>query len=767
LTDVSHGPPKWRGLSVLVVSPTPTHPQDHGNRKRIFEICSELKRQGAEIHFIYYAAEMDWRDRRPLRHEREMEAAWDSFHFVAPSRPLHEAAIGEDHLIDEWQDPALAGCVRWFCMARKFDAIIVNYTWLSFCFDQVPPGTYRILDTHDVFSDRRAMLEKNGLAAEFFHTTREEEAKAIARADLVWAIKPDEQEFFETALGAKHCLTMLHAEPEKGLWNTAPSKDGWFRAGIIGARNNVNRRNLEAFLDAAIPILENYIAPVKIVVAGGCADDFADLVHPNVEIMGRVADVADFYRGMDVILAPMQFSTGLKIKVSEALASGAPLLAHAHATEGYPVTEPFHALASFQAIARELAKLSFDRAALPALAAASHAVCTKIQRDVLSAIEKTRVHVLESGKPAMCIVVPLGALNKEALLFDQFFAAFDYLRFAGSVVIYVTGEAGKFNLEILRSVGTEPLIFVEPSLAKQLGEDLPDSWRAKGFVDVLQSREIGSAYFLCDVLGLTALGSNVLNRAYVRQEAVDLSGGNLTSLVDLLRSVTEVILISASAATLAGSHDAISQIAYGRNRPFVSFAQRHKQKIAGAGILVLGSESDLLVPALRELGLRLGYPTTVFDPTEPSAASKLASLEKTAAATAIDVEGARLVVDLTPGHWLSSLIGEGAMRVGVPVIECPRGTASVIRHNESASAVSGTIGGFLRSVARGLGDGAFRRALCTEAADEIASQTRNDGGWTWLWRDFRTARGETEKPARGGTQSSADLLFQRLPDKVT
>ena len=45
----------WEGERVLVLSPTPTHPQDYGNRKRIFEVCSHLQNEGAEITFVHPA----------------------------------------------------------------------------------------------------------------------------------------------------------------------------------------------------------------------------------------------------------------------------------------------------------------------------------------------------------------------------------------------------------------------------------------------------------------------------------------------------------------------------------------------------------------------------------------------------------------------------------------------------------------------------------------------------------------------------------------
>src|SRR5579859_61883 len=380
----------WDGIEILVVSPTPTHPQDHGNRKRIFELCSELKAQGAKIHFVHYASEHDWRHERPARWENAMISAWDTYQLIAPSRPLHEAARDGDHRIDEWSDAALSSYIRWTCSIRAYDIVLVEYTWMSFCFEAVPKGIFKICDTHDVFGGRRHMLAQHGIGPEFFHTTPDEEKVGLARADLVWAIKDSERTYFTSELNIKDCLTLLYSEPLRGWWGGRPSQDGWLRVGIIGARNSVNRRNLEAFLATALPVFEAYMAPVKIVIAGGCSDDFGHLKHPNIEVLGRVPDVVDFYRSMDVIAAPMQFSTGLKIKVAEALASGAPLIAHAHAMEGYPTNSPLHQLPDFKSIAWELVKLAFDPAGLPALAAASTRTTQKIQSLVIQTLEQTQ-----------------------------------------------------------------------------------------------------------------------------------------------------------------------------------------------------------------------------------------------------------------------------------------------------------------------------------------------------------------------------------------
>ena len=149
----------WQGLEVLVVSPTPTHPVDHGNRKRVFAICRALQIRGARVHFVHYPAEHDWRFDRPERHERAMREQWDSYQLLPPTRSLHTAPIGVDHEIDEWADPSVSQYLAWACSRRRYDVAIVNYTWMSFALEALPPSVFKVLDTHDVFSNRRELLE--------------------------------------------------------------------------------------------------------------------------------------------------------------------------------------------------------------------------------------------------------------------------------------------------------------------------------------------------------------------------------------------------------------------------------------------------------------------------------------------------------------------------------------------------------------------------------------------------------------------------------
>ena len=42
---------------ILIVSPTPTHPQDQGNSARIHDLGRALQRAGYLVHLLYYQME--------------------------------------------------------------------------------------------------------------------------------------------------------------------------------------------------------------------------------------------------------------------------------------------------------------------------------------------------------------------------------------------------------------------------------------------------------------------------------------------------------------------------------------------------------------------------------------------------------------------------------------------------------------------------------------------------------------------------------------
>lgn len=432
---------RWKDERVLVLSPTPTHPQDYGNRKRIYQVCRRLTEEGAKISFVHYPAEAEWRQRFPRSAARTMGAAWDQFFTVPPSRELHPQAKGRHHRIDEWWDESLGSFLRWIFAVQNFDTFIVNYAWLSKAFEFAPPHVLKILDTHDRLAGRREMLERLAAGPEFFYTTDEEEAIALRRADLVWAIKDSERAIFER-LCATPVVTLPHIDPAWRRETPPPESDGRLRVGIVGARNTVNRINIGRFVNVAVGAFRKSFAPVKLVIAGSVCDILGDTSETFVELRGRPADMREFYASVDCVVVPIEFSTGLKIKVGEALAAGVPVLALAHAFDGYEACDRLHTLSTFEELAEALVEISFaPRDRLNALGQSSLRAHAKLIERIEDGLESTRKIVFARQHTIMLAVHSL-AFVPGTIFHAVLESSHEYLKSFGNVtVLVVAGSA--------------------------------------------------------------------------------------------------------------------------------------------------------------------------------------------------------------------------------------------------------------------------------------------------------------------------------------
>ncbi len=372
------------GRKALVLSPSATHPQDYGNRNRVFQTTSFFKEMGYEIHFVLYPYESDWNESVPGS-ATEMRRVWDSFTVIPPSKPPHMGPAGEHHEIDEWWDPQIGSYLEWLFAREAFDVFVVNYTFFSKAFDYAPRRTIKILETHDIFSGRKELFLSHGAAPEFFYTTADQEKIALDRADIVVAIKDAEADILRRMTDREVLSIPFNVvdrpvvrRPER-LERTEPLK-----IGFVGALNTVNVLNMARFLEKFAKYERIYVPPpMEIRIAGNVCSKLS-AASPSVTLLGHVDSIEAYYEDIDVVVAPMTFSTGMKIKVGEALSFGKPVVSTQNGFDGFPVMDEFHSLGSVEAVCRALIKLAFDRDRLKLLETRSALAAQLARRRSLS-----------------------------------------------------------------------------------------------------------------------------------------------------------------------------------------------------------------------------------------------------------------------------------------------------------------------------------------------------------------------------------------------
>ncbi|MCA0177108.1 MAG: glycosyltransferase [Proteobacteria bacterium] len=291
-------------------------PADQGNARRIHQVLRIYRSLGWEVDLLYHEEEgIDVGLSAALLAQFGRVLVLPSRAKRTIERPGHICRVAD------WFDPGLLPAARDLHRLRGYRLVHVNYVWNAPLFAAFGPGVIKVLDTHDVFTDRAQRYRDAGLAPQWFSTTAEEEDAGLAQADTVLAIQREEGEAF-AARGHRHVHYLPYVEPLARQFFAPRPAGRPLTLGYLGSGNDWNIRSLDRFLAQWTPAPSPRGALLR--VAGGVCRHL--LAAPGVTLLGYVAALEDFYDTIDIAINPMVGGSGLKIKTVEPLTYGKPVL---------------------------------------------------------------------------------------------------------------------------------------------------------------------------------------------------------------------------------------------------------------------------------------------------------------------------------------------------------------------------------------------------------------------------------------------------------
>ncbi len=334
---------------ILVISDIPSHPQSAGNRARIYSFLSCLKRLGHEVHFVYENKEMA-RTEPEKPDIKAMKKAWDRvytiplnsyviYHFfdkqigrfgiflkkTCPKiyeilkKSERKFKIKRPPSVDDLYNPALDRFVKKLSKRGEFDIVLAQYVFQSKALTHFDDRVLKIIDTHDALTNEEA-IKSNEFFKGYIIYPREEEVKALNRADIIIAIQDKEKEFF-SRLTKKKVVTIGHIiKPYKPIKRKSHRKNIFF----IGFSHPTNKYGMDFFIKEAFPKIQSKYPGAKLIIAGKISN-FAPNQKEIIKL-GRVKNIEKAYSLADIVISPLFFGTGLKIKNIEALAHCKPLI---------------------------------------------------------------------------------------------------------------------------------------------------------------------------------------------------------------------------------------------------------------------------------------------------------------------------------------------------------------------------------------------------------------------------------------------------------
>ena len=323
--------------SVLILSPFATWPADVGHRRRTLQTTALFKALGYRVTFLLYAFEGAWYWRFQAEDFDRMCAQWDEVivHAAEHSVGLPPKA-GRLHQLDEWWSAALESHLMNIFAHRSFDVFVVHNVWLSRALSLAPASTVKVIETHDLFHKRRAILDRYGIGHDFYEIDEAAELFGLDRADIAVAIQDQDA---RELLGKTRARVVSLPFYDEALEALAPGlhraeylHPGKVTFGFLGSAHTYNLKGMQAVLRALEPRIAASFAPVDIALAGTASEALETRLP--VRRLGRAPTEAGFYAECDIALAPTFEGTGFKIKVGDCLALGMPTLVAAHSAIG-------------------------------------------------------------------------------------------------------------------------------------------------------------------------------------------------------------------------------------------------------------------------------------------------------------------------------------------------------------------------------------------------------------------------------------------------
>lgn len=339
-------------MKILWVSPIPLHPITSGNRRHLKKLVDMI--QGfypdSEIDFIQYG----WKNEFYLSHDL-YKKSFNKFLFVEKPNEISLTKSFSDYWgIDDWVSDELIDIVRELRGNQVYNLVIVEYVWMSRILDLFNEQTVKVIDTHDVFSERDKIFERSGLNKQWFYTSSQQESVAISRADIVLSITKEDADFFQTLANPKKANKILYlgsgvddksvAQPI--LYNN-DIDNRELVVGYVASSNALNKKSIDIFFDT-LNQMDIKTSKVHFNIAGTISGHIKKYDNLKIYKKGVIDDLYDFYMKSDLMITPMIEGTGLKIKCLEAIEHKKPFMGTKFATNDLPVNSLWHTFASIE-----------------------------------------------------------------------------------------------------------------------------------------------------------------------------------------------------------------------------------------------------------------------------------------------------------------------------------------------------------------------------------------------------------------------------------
>lgn len=337
-------------MNILILSPFSPYPLNQGGKIRIYKIIKNLSRSNS----ITLAAIVDNKlqsEPGPLQQlckeiifvERPPKLWRDRFDFVFGKDPYNYVRYFSVDMKRE-----LARLIK----LKSFDIIQIEFT-MMWQYADIFNGIPIVLDTHNIENKivRQVKNTYRNPLRKFMYVIEErrlrnKEEQAWRECCLCFTVSDKERNFISSYLGNSNKVFTIPNGVDLEWFKFYPKTNMGKQLLFLGSMDY--RPNLDSalyFLEEIFPLIQSKIKDVKLDIVG--RELWRIQNHSSikgVEYHENIPDVLPYFRKADVLVVPLRYGAGTRIKILEAIAAGIPVVTTSKGCEGVEVTNGEHLL---------------------------------------------------------------------------------------------------------------------------------------------------------------------------------------------------------------------------------------------------------------------------------------------------------------------------------------------------------------------------------------------------------------------------------------
>jgi len=220
--------------------------------------------------------------------------------------------------------------IRKYVIDNKIEVAIIEYIYLTITLEILPPEIIYILDAHDIASDRASSFRKFNYRDTGFEMSRKTESQIFDLYDYILLMSKSDVNTVRKI--CKSTIPIFCPHPARS--KSRRLRKRVLNIGFIGSEYVPNYDAVKYFVNECWPSI-NKENKITFSIYGNVTKTLKNVTIPKgVRLVGFVDNLEDIYKEIDIMVNPVRFGAGVKIKNIETLANGIPLVTTTHGATG-------------------------------------------------------------------------------------------------------------------------------------------------------------------------------------------------------------------------------------------------------------------------------------------------------------------------------------------------------------------------------------------------------------------------------------------------